>query len=121
MDQRGHKEARSPQEITSHKGRGKHTRKQIEASRGLQKPYNAQTCSLGRNAKEDAQEKVKKKSIYAPIREEIMVLICYLDLMEKEEGIHDFRNLNTLLEVLEIVHHKCDFYIKYQLRNNEWN
>jgi hypothetical protein len=64
---------------------------------------------------------VKKKSLFDPIREELMVLIIRIDFMESQQGIEELKNLHALLEIIATTTKKCDLYLKYQIRNHEWN
>jgi hypothetical protein len=50
-----------------------------------------------------------------------MVLIIRIDFMESQQGIEELKNLHALLEIIATTTKKCDLYLKYQIRNHEWN
>ena len=63
----------------------------------------------------------KKKNLYDPIRQEIMILLTCIDFMEKKPEEEELSDMHNLLELLELTQKKCEFYIKYQLRKKEWS
>lgn len=61
------------------------------------------------------EKKVTKKKMYEPIKEEFMVLIEYMNILEAKINEDRREEIILLLEVLEFIKAKCEVYLNYHL------
>lgn len=54
-------------------------------------------------------------SIYSPIREELLVLIEYINILDLRTDGQRPEEIILLMEMFEALKKKCDIYLKYQL------
>lgn len=63
--------------------------------------------------------RTRAKSIYGPLKEEFLVFVEFLNIAEKQ--IIGKREICMVIEHLETIMKKCEFYLKYQLMKAELN
>jgi hypothetical protein len=57
----------------------------------------------------------EKISIYSPIRDELLVVVEYIDILDLREDIQRMEEIVLLMEMFEALKKKCDLYLNYQL------
>lgn len=57
----------------------------------------------------------EKRSIYSPIREEFLVLVEYINILDLRADRQRKEEIILLMEMLEALKKKCDIYLNYQL------
>ncbi len=56
-----------------------------------------------------------KHKVYEPVKEELMVLIEYIGILEEKITQNKREEIILLIEILEFIKTKCDVYLNYHL------
>lgn len=60
-----------------------------------------------------------KKSIYEPLKEEFLVFVEYINILERKLQSETKQEISLVIEFLDTIKRKCDFYLNYQLMKAE--
>ena len=111
MDSKSDKKTRSASQSFARKRGGEDTRSKAEESRALKESQNEKASTACRNA----QEAKKVKSRYAPIKEQLEVLVEYIKILENRKQ-QDFRTEMTfLIGFLDALKRQCEIYQNYEM------
>lgn len=115
MDTKSNKKTRSSAKIATCRIRRKHPICKIGESRTLQECKDEEKSCVSRDIKENAQKKVVKKNIYEPIRQQFMLLIEYLNILEMRTDMEHQNEIICLIEFIDIMKRKCEMYLNFEL------
>ena len=114
MDSRGNKGKRQSAKIPKRKKGPENSRIEVRSGRTFEKPKDTQKSTASINLKSDAQ-KITKKSIYEPIREQFKILLEYLNILDKKRSSDAITEIGQLLDFMDIMRRKCEVYLNFQL------
>jgi hypothetical protein len=114
MDTRGNQGKRQSAKIPKRKKGPENPRIEAGSSRTFEKPKDTQKSCVSRNLEKDAQ-KVAKKSIYEPIREQFKILLEYLNILDTKRSSDAVTEIGQLLDFMDIMRRKCEVYLNFQL------
>lgn len=112
MDSRRNKEKRRTAKVPTRKRGGEDTRVEAKKSRALEEPDYTQESSFSRNAKKDAQEKVKK--IFEPVKHQIQLVLEYINILEMRRDLEVTQEIMVLAEFISNVERQCNVYLNAQ-------
>lgn len=54
-------------------------------------------------------------SLYEPIKEQFLVLVEYINILEQMRDLEQIREIVLLMELINNTKRQCDIYLNYQL------
>lgn len=122
MDLKNNKKTRIIAQIPRCKNERKNPRSQIKRNRTLKKSKDEETCSIGKDAKKNAQEKTSDTKWLDPIKEQLHTMLEYIRILEIRKDLARENQIIALSEFLDLFKRHCDFYLNYEfLRTGRLN
>jgi hypothetical protein len=58
--------------------------------------------------------KKKQKSIYGPIKDQFLLLVEYIKILEIKKVEDRCNDISNLIEFINIINRQCEIYLKYK-------
>lgn len=111
MDTKNRNEKRCTAKISTYKRGRRHPTRQAEKSHSLQEPKIEKESPTCRNTQET---KKKVKSIYGPVKEQLQVLIEYINILEKKPTPECVVEITFFLKFFDNIKRQCEIYLNCQ-------
>lgn len=111
MDKKCDKKTRSASQSLRCKRGREDPRREAEKSRAFKESKNEKESTTGRNFEENAQ---KVKSMYAPVKEQLQVLVEYINILEKKPLDDDcIFEISFIFDFLNNIKRYCEIYLSF--------
>ena len=110
MDSERNKKPRSATQSVKGKDRGEHSGVKAKKSRTFQKSNHAKKSAISGDLKKNAQI-----NLYKPIKEQLKILLRYIEVMEFKHNIDLRTEVFALIEMIEHMKKHFDVYLNYEL------
>lgn len=111
MDSKNRNEKRRASKIPTCRKRRQDSRKQIEKSRTFKESQNEEESSACRNIKKNTQ---KVKSIYSPLKEQLQVLVEYINILERKGNCECVSEISFIVNILDNLKKYCEILLNYK-------
>lgn len=98
MDKKCDKKTRSATQSATYKRGKEYSNRKIEESGTFKESKNEKESSTGRNIKENPQ---KIKSIYGPLKEQLQILVEYINILEMKASTECIAELSFVIKFLD--------------------